>query len=380
MSFSAPEVVRSTIERATSGFSPVPADATNLVVPVAQQPLGGYGTYLADLDEDRLWLQMLRPGSSGLGLFVACYNPHVCCYGQGAQASVDDVDGVPLLFPALVHWTSVTDPATGQVALDVLQDWKEDLSFPPVGITSDWWLDDGDLMPWVNLIHSEEAEWQETATYVGDLNQVLTGLAAPWQLVPLTEEAAKTLADFLAERRDVLDSHILGRTSHELQEGDGDEESWYAENHDWNLEDGEPSRCSYTLGARECACGAQPTAIQLFTALVEPLMDRVHTTDDLFVPPELHLAWRLALHHFAVGWLAVAARVKEGDAWSTYCWQRLSPFSGSHSLATLLQRLSVPSTSSGTLPAFSTASSPQLTLFDSSPTGSPTAAEQAAVR
>ena len=61
------------------------------------------------------------------------------------------------------------------------------------GVWEEHPLDEGALMSWTNLIHHDDAMWEETFAYVGDLNVMLTGLAAPWQLVPITAQAG-TLA------------------------------------------------------------------------------------------------------------------------------------------------------------------------------------------
>lgn len=343
---------------ATSSFTPTPASETGegFPSPFALEPRGGYRTWLSTIDPDGMWAPMFAPGAAGFGLFVSAWNPFLCCYGQDMHMAPDDDDGIPLLFPAAVQWNSVIEPANDRLVPQVLHDWNEDLSFPPVGITSDWWLDDGNLMPWVNLIHQEEAEWQETWQYVGDLNVVLTGLAAPWQIVPITDEAFVLLKDWLPMRSQLLGAHVLGITNCEMQQGDDD---YLAPDHS---EGREPNLCAFELGRLDCACGEAPTAWQQWDALVEPLVAGVFTTEDLFLPPQLYPLWRLAQRNFALGWLASAARAAQGDAWSSFCWRRLSPFSGSHSLASLLQRLSQPSTSSATLPASSPESSQQLTL------------------
>ena len=161
---------------------------------------------------------MLRPGASGWGLLVSCFNHMVCCYPQSAYMAETDNDGVPLLFPAVVQWHSVIDPRTDTVPVDVWRPWDEDLHFPPVGIERDWWLDEGVLMPWTNLIHHDEALWEETDLYVGDLNVTLTGLAAPWQILPITQEAATALQAFMTERGGLLGARVMSLTNCELCE------------------------------------------------------------------------------------------------------------------------------------------------------------------
>jgi len=360
-------VVRRVLAAATSPFTRTTKDQVDpRTSPFTRQPLADYENSLAAIDPGRTWLKMLRPGAQGWGIVLAAYNPFVCCQGQDLRYAAEDNQGVPLLFPAVVQWCSVVDPATGLLAADLSAEegYDRDLNCPVIGLASDWWLDDGVLMPWVNAIHHEDAMWEETEYSVGQTGQVITGLVAPWQVLPVTEQAAGELKAFLSHRQDVLGTFVLSRTNCEMT--DVYDDDWFAEDH-FVADPDHPelvNECAYELGRDLCACGERPTGYQLWDALVEPLVEGVYSTEELFVPPELIPLWRLACRNYAIGWLASAIRSAEGDIWSTWSWQRLSPFSGSHSLALLLQRLSTHSTSSATPPASSPGSSRQLTLSD----------------
>jgi hypothetical protein len=347
------EAVAGIIDAAVSSF--VPDLTAELPSPFAIQANADYSRWLAGIDPGSWW-QMMRPGATGFGLMVAFHNMFVCCHGLNGQgASYDDLE-TPLLFPALVQWTSVIDPVNDRLAYKVAEDYARDLDFPPIGITGFWFPDDGELMPMVNLVHEEDADYEEFLwNHIGDIDQVLLGLAAPWQVLPVTPAAAAVLKDVMPARAELYGTGVLGLTNCQFGDISEDEvgqmyDEWLSVNH------GEQD-CKFELGWVECACGARPTAVQQFEALTDPLFTGVTTPGELLLPPILSEAWRVAQLQYLTGWLANHARMMLGDAWSTFCWRRLSPFSGSHSLELLHQRLSEPSTSSPTPPGSSVGSS-----------------------
>ena len=308
-------------------------------------PGGGYYELLADKDQGPWW-QMFQPGATGWGIMPAFHMPHLCCHEPSGRMSTTDDDGVPILLPAIVEWTSLVDPATGYLFTDLFEQ-DIDLIGPPVGITNSWWPDDGSKMPYVNLLWPDDLIFLEQEWFaVADGTLGLGGLAMPWQIMPVPEEIAR------AQRNSMIDQknhYHMGCLEFSACDIGMEEEHGTIDYFSTDHADGtESDECIYEPYRETCNCGEPPTAEQEYDAFFSTFGRNTLTGADL-LEPEMAPLWHYALQQYVLGFGTVYDNFTHlGVPWSTSCWRRLSPFSGWHSLEALHQRLSPGSPSSAT--------------------------------
>lgn len=312
----------------------------------------GYGHYLSAAD-DRTWLQLLRRGAHGQGLLVSHLQPDFCCAGRSPRGAITDGTGLPWLLPALVRWTSPIDEEhmlTSAISMELDGGEREEFSHPPIIISDCFFLDAQatyETMPFVNL------SWGQTADEVQalpDLGQ-FEGLAYPWQIVPLTEQAHDEILITMRAAMNSFQTWVLNEANCWIAsyEDDDDELEGDPEIADDLPERNQPGvyeghgchECGHRLGEPKCDCGRWATKEQIYLSIL---------SSDLagkdFLPERYHPLWDYALNRYAVGWQTIAASMEQGDVWSTSCWSQHSPFSDGSSPAALLRALSQGSTPS----------------------------------
>lgn len=322
-------------------------------------PWGGYERIAAA--DTGGWYQMLNPGATGWGLMVCYHSPHQCCtppgpYGLTLELSADGVTRVPWLLPAMVTWASAIHPDTEVAVSGILgpdaPDWRDGPFGPPVAITDSWFVDGGRVMARANLAGDEESMWDE-GTWGADVIGPVSGVAVPWQIVPVSYPIAEQLLESLSSAAETYATHVLAYGNCDMGNNHGEDDYWFECHCQMSTPEpcdtvsGGPDAikcgCYFVLGDEHCRCGESPTFFQQHDAIM---------SSDLgardFIPDHLHPLWEHAVERYIAGFRTIYQNMEAGDVWSSSSWRRLSPFSDTHSLEVLARQPSPRSTSSPT--------------------------------
>ena len=151
------------------------------------------------------WAELLSPVGSGYGLMVCTIAPEKLELGEWSSYSSrrmldtayrDSTFEMPVLVPAVVKWEAVE-------AGPALYGTGETLQGPPVIITDGEWADGGGVglfdatIAAANLTFLAKdwnPEWEDTE------KEEMQGVAACWQLIPITPEVAHNIRSWLSSQ------------------------------------------------------------------------------------------------------------------------------------------------------------------------------------
>lgn len=315
--------------------------------PLSEARRGGYG-FVRSVD-DGAWMAMTQAGASGYGLMV--WSMAKSCTNCGDYVS-------QWLTPALVYWSSLTDPSTELVDPEVIYHFHHsrygttEPYGPMVGINQMWVPERYECYHFANTVSRNiEIDDSESDCMGSECpgipvnGTVMIGLAPVVSIIPISVEKFMAWEPALKRQWDlcstVLENYDVCDCSFEGWEPVV-ESCMVAE---WETTYGiegwrdTAARELRYLAESECTCSLH-SFIQEWYSIVSTTPDFI---DDK-AHPDLFAAWRHLLDRYFTAWQMLdkhapkkTADINERNAWVTYFSRRFSPYWGPTGLDEYLQ-------------------------------------------